>query len=172
KYRPAKFLFVVSLISLLSFSCKKDSGVGSNLLPSNDILSAYVNDTTTVLSSIELKDSVITTDLAYMPVGSYFDPVFGMTKSSIYTQVVLPGNVSSYSFGTGPYTLDSVVLYLPVHSITGNLTPQTFTVDTILDNGALVGSKAYYSDTNVAHGTNHIGMATAAPNAVDSFTYG
>ncbi len=166
KYRPAKYLFGVSLISLLFFACAKDTGIGSNVLPSSDILSAYVTDTTTVLSSIKILDSANTYGAPYVLLGSYFDPVFGVTKSSFYTQVIGPGGIAAFN----PCTyLDSVVLVLPINTnglgMYGTLTPQTFTVDTLTDQGAFIPSKTiYYSDTNLAHGTHHIGVATISPN--------
>jgi hypothetical protein len=179
KFGPAKYLFVVISLSYFFFtSCQKDSGVGSNVLPASQIISAFVSDTTTIISSIKLKDSIITNSLSVWPLGSYFDPVFGMTKSSIYTQVVPPGGASSFAFGTGGYELDSVVLYLPVQTVYGTLSPQTYTVDTILDNPLnsslppLVLGKTYYSDTNISHGTNHIGLVTAIPAVIDSIRYG
>jgi len=111
--------------------------------------------------------------------GSYFDPVFGPTKASIYTQLVLPGNTIDWQFNnTGISSIginfDSVVLVLPFNpgiSYYGALSPQTFTVDTIerVNNVGLVLNHSYYSDTNVSHGNNHIGITTIIPDPIDSF---
>lgn len=159
-------------------SCKKDSGVGSDVLPQGDLLNAFVTDTTTVLSSIKLRDSVLSNSVAYYTLGSYNDPVFGMTKASFYTQVVLPGNGANYSFGSG-FALDSVVLVLPFNTATsplyplyGSYSPQTFVVDTL--DSAMVTSKSYYSDTTIAHGSKHVGMETITPAlyTIDSINYG
>ena len=117
KQFPAKYIVVVVLLGLLSFSsCSKDSGVGSNVLPANDLLGAYACDTSTVLSSIKLKDSIITNSTSLFLLGSYNDPVFGMTKASFYTQVLFPGLSVSYIFGSG-CVLDSIVLVLPYNTI-------------------------------------------------------
>src|SRR6185312_4701501 len=134
KHFSAKYIVVVVLLGLLSFftSCQKDSGVGSNILPANDILGAYVSDTTTILSSIKLKDSILSNSTSLYLLGSYNDPVFGTTKASVYTQVLPPGFSASYSFGPG-CVLDSVVLVLPYNvygtNVYGSLSPQTFVVD-------------------------------------------
>lgn len=178
KHFSAKYIVVVVLLGLLSFftSCQKDSGVGSNILPANDILGAYVSDTTTILSSIKLKDSILSNSTSLYLLGSYNDPVFGTTKASVYTQVLPPGFSASYSFGPG-CVLDSVVLVLPYNvygtNVYGSLSPQTFVVDTIVAGGEMVSGKAYYSDTNVLHSSTHVGMVTVTPNplVVDSFFY-
>jgi len=168
-----KYIFVAVLLGSLTFlsSCQKDSGVGSNVLPANDLLNAYVSDTSTVISSLKLKDSVISTSTSLFLLGSYNDPVFGMTKGSLYTQVVPPGDFTGYTFGPG-CVLDSVVLAMPFNiggtSVYGNLTPQTFIVDTIMSGGDLVLGHTYYSDTNVLHSVNHVGMATITPNPITS----
>jgi len=174
-----KYLAVLSVPAILSLfgSCSKDSGLGSNVLPPSTILSAYVVDTTTIVSSINFKDSVLSNGTSAVMLGSYYDPVFGPTKASFYTQLVLPGNSIDYSFnnsgGVGSVLLDSVVLVLPFAPGTnfyGELGPQTFTVDTIQRyNGVgLLAGHAYYSDTNILHGNNHVGMATITPNPFDS----
>src|ERR1700722_11733313 len=74
---PAKYIVVVVLLGLLSFftSCQKDSGVGSNVLPAKDILGAYVCDTTTIISSLKLKDSILSNSTSIFLLGSYNDPV-------------------------------------------------------------------------------------------------
>jgi hypothetical protein len=176
RYSPLTYLAVLSVPVILSCftSCKKDSGLGSNVLPSSDILGTNFVDTSTVITSIRLRDSILTTSSALYQVGSYNDPVFGMTKASIYTQVVLPNDNASFSFGTGPFILDSVVLAIPFNNtgpaLYGTSDPQTFIVDTIAPAGALQTNKAYYSDTTVTCGTKHIGMATIVPNLTGSGT--
>lgn len=166
-------LFIPLLLSLLT-SCKKDSGLGSDVLPPAYLLSAYVTDTTTVVSSIKLKDSILTNSVALYQIGNYFDPVFGMTKASLYTQVLLPGNGIDYTFGSGTIKLDSVVLDLPFSSpaLYGYASAQTFIVDTLDSN--LVTTHSYYSDTAISHSSKHIGYETITPDPYDwdSIDYG
>ena len=167
--------FVLACISLISIvSCKKDVGVGSSVLPASDVLYSYFSDTTTIVSSIKLKDSIISDNLALDLLGSYNDPVFGMTKASFYTQVILPSNTTFSGFGGTNPTIDSIVLVLP-YSVSGvnyygSLSPQTFIVDTMIAvNGvALLNPRAYYSDTNFSHGTNHLAVITTTPAPMDS----
>ncbi len=157
-------------ISLIS--CNENTGLGSNILPSNKILNPYFVDTATVLTSIKLSDSIPANGAIWNLLGSYNDPVFGLTSAALYTQVDLPGNISSIAFG--PYeakTLDSVVLQLPYNygntTYYGSLGAQTFVVDTLslLNNSLpLVSSKLYYSSDNLPHSSRHIGMATITPN--------
>jgi hypothetical protein len=163
----------VLCIPALFASCSKDSGLGSNVLPPSAALGAYVTDTTTIVSSIKLKDSVLSGGTSSLLLGNYYDPVFGPTKASIYTQLVLPGNSLDFAFGSG-VSLDSVVLVLPFVpgiSYYGALSPQTITVDTIqrVNGIGLLANHAYYSDTNISHGGGHIGLTTLTPNPLDSF---
>ncbi len=163
--------FVLALVAF-SFitSCKKGEPLGANVLPASDVLSGYLSDTTTVITSIKLKDSIISDNASLSLLGSYNDPVFGMTKASFYTQVILPSNTTFLGFGGTNPTLDSIVLVLPYAingaSYYGTLTPQTFTVDTLT--AQLIDPKAYYSDTNVSHGSNHLAVITTTPAPSDS----
>lgn len=167
----AAYSFVV-LVCITIISCNENSGIGSNVLPSNKILNAYFVDTSKVLTSVKLTDSAIANGSAWNLLGAYNDPVFGLTTASLYTQVDLPGNFNSLVFG--PYeakTLDSVVLQLPYNygGITyyGSLGSQTFVVDTLsLFNNSipLISSKVYYSTDNLPHSSRHIGMTTITPD--------
>jgi hypothetical protein len=172
--RVLNYFVLASVVFSFITSCKKGDPLGANVLPASDLLSGYFSDTSTVISSIKLKDSIVSDNAALNLIGSYNDPVFGMTKASLYTQVILPSNTTFLGFGGTNPTLDSIVLVLPYAingaNYYGTLTPQTFTVDTIVAvNGVgLVNSKAYYSDTNVSHGSNHLAVITTTPAPADS----
>src|ERR1700679_3489714 len=103
----------VSLLAILN-SCKENTGgVGANVLPSTDILSAYATDTTTLLTSMYLKNSILTNGALNAMLGSYNDPVFGTAKASIYAMVYSTVGSSSIAWkDTG--AVDSAVLLLPV----------------------------------------------------------
>ena len=168
--RVVKYFVLACILVISVVSCRKDTGVGTNVLPSSDILSGYFSDTTTIISSIKLKDSIVTDNALLELLGSYNDPTFGMTKASFYTQVILPSNTTFSGFGGTNPTLDSIVLVLPytVNQVNfyGALTPQTFTVDTLISQ--ITTPKAYYSDTNISHGNNHLAVITTTPAPTDS----
>jgi len=164
KYFVAAFVFFS--IALFN-SCKEDTGsIGSNVLPKGDLIGAYHSDTSTVLTSVFLKDSVLSSGLTNNSLGSYNDPVFGQVKGSIYTQV-LSSTVTTppwvISAGVNAVTLDSAVLLLPFNdAYYGNLDPQTFAVYTLQNN--LIAGHAYYSDTNIKYNPTPIGVAQVTPN--------
>jgi hypothetical protein len=164
RVRVLKYLVLACITLSFIASCKKDTGVSSNVLPTTDMLSAYFSDTTTVITSIKIKDSLLSDNALLTLLGSYNDPVFGMTKTSIYIQALLPNNATFSGFGGTNPSVDSVVLVLPYNvngiGYYGSLTPQTITVDTL---STPLLFKAYYSDTNVSHGTNHLAVITTTP---------
>lgn len=111
-----KFFFILSLgISICLTSCDESSVVGLDVQPENDLLNVGYNDSTTIRTrtlkgdSLITDESLITTGEAL--IGKYNDPVFGTSTASMYTQVRLPSNIISTSFGTAPIC-DSIVLSL------------------------------------------------------------
>ncbi len=165
-FRFATYFVVFLIIGLFSVldSCKEDTGgVGANVLPKNDLISAYQTDTTTLLTSMYVKDSVITTIANPTMLGSYSDPIFGQAKSSIYTLVSSPSGTVAPWADSG--TVDSAILILPFYigngNYYGNLDPQTVVVDTL--ENYLVSGKAYYSDTSIKSGPVPIAMQLVTP---------
>lgn len=94
-------------------SCSEPGTIGVEVLPEGDQPGVYYDTTITIIAETVREDSlrsdeaVATFNLA----GSYTDPVFGLTRASFYSQVRLPNNNASFTFGTDP-VLDSVVLTL------------------------------------------------------------
>ncbi|HTB31851.1 MAG TPA: DUF4270 family protein, partial [Bacteroidia bacterium] len=157
-------------------SCREDTGsTGANILPPNDQISAYETDTTSVLTSMFLKDSIITDDTVYSGLGSYNDPIFGQYKSSIYAQIFSPvgATTTTIPWANDSVPVDSVVLILPyitgvATSYYGNLDPQTIVVDTLESPIHATNSAgnyvAYYSDTSIKYDAAHpIGMQQIVP---------
>jgi hypothetical protein len=137
-----------SLLAVLN-SCKEDTGnLGVNILPKSDLISAAQTDTTTIITSMYLKDSVQTNATVVSLLGSYNDPVFGVTKASIYAEVS-PSSLAAcpWVVSGGPHiSVDSVILLLPLEgSPYGSLDPQTFVVYRTDSN--IIAGEAYYSDT-------------------------
>lgn len=178
--RFTKYFVIILIFPVVSFlnSCKEDTGgIGANVLPPSDQISAYEADTTTVLTSMYLKDSVLTSGFfGQAPldcqIGSYNDPIFGETKASIFAQVFTPVGATYLPWAdTG--TVDSAVLALPYFNLSayyGNLNPQTFVVDTlesIIDSLNPAGHPAYYySDTTIKYGSYPIGLQQITPYPV------
>jgi hypothetical protein len=114
----AKFFLILFVgLSICIISCDEASVVGLNVQPQNDLLHVGYIDTTTLITKTVRVDSVYTDGISVsqpnglMIFGKYNDPVFGPTSSSIYTQVRLPSNIESNSFGTNP-VCDSIILAL------------------------------------------------------------
>lgn len=111
-----KFFFILPLsLSLFLASCDESSVVGLDVQPENDLLNVGYQDTTTVYTrtflgdSLNTDESLISTGIGL--IGKYRDPVFGTTTASMYTQVRIPTNITSTTFGTSP-VCDSVILSL------------------------------------------------------------
>src|SRR4029077_6876836 len=92
RYSVTKYLFIIACLwAGFSFftSCSNNSSIGVNVLPPNDVINANFKDTATVHAWLSFKDSVPTNYTLQSLLGSYSDPVFGFTKASFYTQVLL-----------------------------------------------------------------------------------
>ena len=77
------------------------------------------SDTTTVVTSTELDDSLLTDELSLQLIGKYNDPTFGTSTASVYTQVNLEGTPA---FGINPIA-DSLVLCLAYAGYYGDTLP-------------------------------------------------
>ncbi len=162
-------------------SCSQDSGIGRNVLPSNTLQASFV-DTSTVVTSLVLEDSVITSNSSIYLLGNYTDPVFGPTKASIYTQFILP-----YGDGANPFLesgfvttatqkviLDSVVFAMPYGSYNnynyyGTLGPQTIQVYALKPKTRLVADSSYYNNAVLPYGTL-LGEKNVVPQLLSSDT--
>ena len=157
-FQIAKYFFIALLFPLLN-SCKDNSGTLSpNILPKSDLISAHEVDTTTIVTSMYLKDSVVTNGATNSQLGSLNDPAFGESKASIYAEVY-PSTYPYIPWENGAIA-DSTFLILPLvqgQPPYGGMDDQTFVVYRTVDN--LVSAKAYYSDTNFKCYPTPIGSA-------------
>lgn len=134
---------------LLVTACTKGSLVGSDILPSDDLISVTsdtsftitaqtINDATPLIynNGALLNDSLTT--LATYLCGSYLDPIFGRTSSSIYAQF-RPETTKPADIGTLP--VDSIVLVLPytfnIDQYGDTLAPQKFNIFRLSEDMAL-----------------------------------
>lgn len=124
------FKHIVSFIFLLTlvYSCKKeDNLLGNTALKSDFLMDSEGVDTFNLQSSMFLEDSLISSNLSSVLLGSYVDPIFGEFNSEFYTQFQLSG--LSPSFGDlSTIKIDSVVLGLEYNGYYGGLDQQVFEV--------------------------------------------
>jgi hypothetical protein len=126
-FRGLSCLLFFAAVFLISCNKEPDE-IGLDLLPGGDRLNALHMDTTTVVAYSVYDDSVRTDELVLYQalVGSVFDPVFGKTAATFYTQLQM--TKAAPNFGTNP-VCDSLVLILPYVSLFGDTTAlQTFKV--------------------------------------------
>jgi Domain of unknown function (DUF4270) len=151
------FLF----FSIVVVSCKKKmpEDIGLPLLPGEDILNAAFTDTSTIIAHTVRDDSLRTNFAPVMLLGNANDPVFGITKSSIFTQLSL--STATTGFGKNPQ-LDSVVLSLVYNGgqFYGSLYHQKFKVYAL--NEPLLIDSSYYSNRMLQY-SRELGSAYLVP---------
>jgi len=148
------FYLLVVLIILLP-ACKKDTSIGADILPQDDLLNVKYTDTLTVYSKTQADTFLRTDKLAKNYLGVINDSRFGFQKASVVMELDKPTGVFDDSLNT-TYTIDSVVLFLKYNSVYGDTTvPQNFTVSTISNN--INENSVYYSNETRFSATNVIG---------------
>ena len=106
------FLFVITAsISILLTACYKDpSKVGFDIQPDSDRIELYGDDTTVLFLSYTVEeDSISTSNLSMLVLGSINDPVFGTTQAAFNTQFRL--SETNPNFGKN-VQFDSICLQL------------------------------------------------------------
>jgi hypothetical protein len=155
-----KRIYLVSIIAILTFlsSCKKDTSIGADILPQDDLLNVKFTDTLTVFSKT-LADTFLRTDkLSKNYLGVINDPLFGFQKASIAVELDRPNDVYDDTLMTS-YTVDSVVLFLKYSYIYGDTTvPQSFDVSTI--SNKIIETSPYYSNSSLFPPTGIIGSVS------------
>jgi len=172
KYIRYIFYLAIVILSVVEVSCKKKTpeNIGMPLLPGSDLLNAQFTDTLTLVAHTVKDDSVRTDEVNPIFLGNLNDPLFGITKASVFTQFV--PHQTNPSFGTNPQ-IDSAVLSL-VYTMSngkgqyyGNLTPQKFEVYELLEKMNV--DSIYYSNKQIPIiTTQQIGVATLTPDVEDS----
>lgn len=157
---------------MLVGSCKKKTpeNIGLDLLPDGDLINAEFTDTLTLITHTVKDDSLKTDETSPLLLGNINDTIFGITKSSIFTQFSL--SQTNPSFGINP-VLDSAVLSLVYNSgqYYGTLYPQRFDIYELLETMSYSGT--YYSDTMLQYQTTQqIGSATITPNVTSTLIIG
>jgi hypothetical protein len=157
--------------ALLVASCGEPDAIGIEVQPAGDNINVFFTDTVSLELNTIREDSLITDEkvAALNLVGSYVDPVFGLSRASFYSEVRLPNNNSNFSFGTSP-VLDSVVLALGYSDYYGDtLSSMTYQVYEVTE--SMVYDTAYYSHDNLTLGTL-LGTVQATAHPTDSVELG
>lgn len=99
------------LISLFILnSCKNPDGIGLDVDSGNQLSGTLVVDSNILLNTVN-EDSIVVSGLARTPLALFNDPVFGLTESSIATDINLPG-LAKYEIPEGTITIDSAIMTL------------------------------------------------------------
>ena len=102
--------FLIGII-FLAASCKKESGIGSNIQPDSDLISLQATDSLSLFTYTVKEDSLRSDEASIIQIGNINDAVFGNTNASLFTQVVIPNGLLNIDFGATA-VLDSSALSL------------------------------------------------------------
>lgn len=149
--------FFTLIASILIIGCTNDPDeIGIGIMPDDERLTVLFSDTTTVRVHSAFADSIKTDKTSRVMLGSYFDPVFGISSVNLATQVTF--STVSVNFGENP-VLDSIVLsldYMAIPTPSGQsvkaygdtMTVQTFKVFQIDED--LYFDTAYFSNYSLS----------------------
>lgn len=137
------------------------------LLDPNDLLALGYTDTIQITAYSIPEDSVDTYKMPYALIGSMYDPIFGVTTATFYSQIRL--SKSSTRFGTAP-VFDSAYLYLPYLGSYGDtISNMTFTVYQLTES---MLDSSYYSNATLPYDeAKPLGQITFQPKPNDSAYY-
>ncbi|MCD6556482.1 MAG: DUF4270 domain-containing protein [Bacteroidales bacterium] len=85
-----KIYIALISISMLIFSCQRDTDLGYNILPAGDLINHNITDTVSIEVHTLTTDSVITSGVNELMLGEYKDPIFGYSKASFVLQFFNP----------------------------------------------------------------------------------
>jgi len=130
---------------LMQSACKEPELIGLEVLPDDAFGVEWIDTFTVELQTIPL-DSVITSNLnsSIYLFGEMNDPVFGPTRSTIYTQFKLPSITVEFP---GTAVVDSIVLSLAYSDWYGNINKLTGTqgIGVYRLNDTIADATTYYS---------------------------
>ena len=141
------YIFLLIFFIIIIAGCKKDpSSIGLNVHPPGDITKTFFTDTITISAFTFADDSITSDERTLNLLGSYIDPVFGLSTASFLTQFRSPSNIP---FTSSNLQADSLVLYLKYNSYYGDIiTTQNIVVYELTKSIDIVST--YYSNKNVS----------------------
>jgi len=163
------FSFIIFVAAFLMSCGKEPDLIGLDLLPPGDKLKVGKMDTTTIVAYSIYDDTVRTDELGatrtQIIIGSVYDPVFGKTSATVYTQFQM--STDAPVFGSSP-VCDSLVLVLPYISLFGDTAAlQTFKVYELSE--ALYLDSVYYSNMHAEYDQSSLlAQQTFLPRVNDS----
>jgi hypothetical protein len=137
---------VLLLFSVLFYGCQKgDETLGMNLLPGVQVIDArYLQDKSSITAFTFSDDKIVVDRPRYNLLGSFNDPLFGLTNGSFAAQFRMP----YYPRFESDATLDSLILQMSYKYVYGDtLTPQTILVHEL--SGDLFYDDTYLSSYNI-----------------------
>jgi len=167
QYRSESLLLMALTAGLLSIvGCSKPTELGLSLVETNpsDI---FYTDTLSMRMTTVLTEPLQTDNRSRWLCGTYIDPIFGKSTSSIYTNFRLTTTNASFPDAT----LDSLVLTLQYDSLghyggnIENFGPQTWEVYRL--NESIVPGDDYFSNASFGLG-NLLATTTFTPRILDS----
>lgn len=158
-----KISLALTIFSVLS-SCNKNEEIGIEIQPDQAKLNVGFKNDFVVYAHSMLTDSILTDESTLNLFGSYYDPIFGKTASSVYTQVLLANN--NVNFGQNP-VLDSLVLCLAYNGYYGDTTT-TLAVHVYELNEKMYLDSLYYSNRNLNYFSIDYANKTFKPRPRDS----
>lgn len=160
-----RLIYILAALAVAAGACTKEPNrIGTDIIPPSDRL-GYGHDTTLTVEAYSIiDDSVRTDETSQNILGSYWDPVFGITTASIYTQLRLP--FVGHSFGTNP-VVDSAILKLAIKGAYGDTTSfQTLKIYELT--GDIYYDSVYYSKRSVAYNSTPLVSKTLRVKPFDS----
>lgn len=159
KFKGIKFPFFFLFFSVVFWQCVSPPDfLGGDLLPDGDVFRVKTDTSFQFSVYTSDYDSLNTAQFGTAVVGETFDPIFGRSRASFLSQILLPN--ANHKWGTNP-VIDSVFLYLSLSDKLGN-EPIYFGVYELVDSLSLgVGYNGLNSVDNFV-GTTEIG-ATLLP---------
>ena len=141
-------LFYFLVFSLILIGCKKEiNSTGVNAL--GIVNSEVITDTIAVETGSIIDDSIITTNPAYLLLGSYNDKDLGICSASFCSELSLTSynlNVTDEVFETNDIESCYLTISINQNSFSGKIASQSFKVYELTDS---LYTKNYYSSSSV-----------------------
>lgn len=160
---PVWTKFFTALLILFFASCKKESDVGIDIQPEEDLIGLYTTDTLTLRTTTVREDSLRTDETPTVVIGTIDDQLFGVSRCGVFSQFSVPQNQTNIDFAALGAVLDSAVLMISYqYDFYGDTTlPQTFSVYQMTD--MLNKDSVYYSNRPKNYYPQAIGSLTFNP---------